>query len=75
MTITIFEYDETLCQREGNNCKRRNRCVRYNRVQGHNDWVADYWQEFGKWCGYYVPIKEKRNAETLGVRKGPERED
>ena len=73
MSWTIFAQDETLCQREGNRCKQRNKCLRFNKVQGDNDWVADYWSEFGKFCDYFKPIREKPDATALGVRTGKER--
>jgi hypothetical protein len=58
---SIFDEHSTLCERAGNRCKLRKKCMRYIRpaVEGM-DWVADYWQEFGSFCeekGYFVPTK------------------
>ena len=72
MSFTIFMDSDTLCNREGNRCKRREKCQRYMKTQGENDWVADYWQEFGKFCDGFIPMKEKTNADTASVRKGKE---
>ena len=60
--MSIFDYEETLCNREGNQCKLRKKCLRYLRTQGEDDWIANYWQEHGSFCeekGYFMPVKEK----------------
>ena len=54
--MSIFDMDETLCDREGNVCKQRYKCMRYMQTQGSNHWVAKYWQEFGKLCQHFVPF-------------------
>lgn len=78
MGHSIFDYDDTLCQREGNRCKRRNKCLRFNKERNDNNWVADYFSEFGKFCDHFIPMKGKHDAAALSVRTGKqlqERED
>ena len=58
--MSLFDQEETLCSRENNSCKRRNKCLRYLKVQGDGDWVADYWQNFGRFCDYFIAIPKTR---------------
>lgn len=65
--MSIFEQDETLCDRELNTCRSRYKCLRYMQTEGTNNWVANYWQEFGKLCPHFKPIpklKVKPHANT-----------
>jgi len=57
--MSVFTRDETLCNRLANQCKQRNKCLRYLRVQGEQDWSADYWSEFGQFCTGFIPLKKK----------------
>jgi len=61
MSFTIFMADDTLCSRENNRCKQRNKCRRYLEEHTDKGWVANYWQEFGQFCDYFMPIKSKRD--------------
>jgi hypothetical protein len=60
--MSIFDDSDTLCNRENNKCKLRNKCLRYMKVEQNGDWTADYWQEYGKFCeekGHFLPMKKK----------------
>lgn len=61
--MSMFDMEETLCDRENNKCKRREKCQRYMSLRGPLDWEAAYWPEFGKLCEYFRPIPkpEKKN--------------
>jgi hypothetical protein len=58
--MSIFDQEETLCNREANTCKLRYKCLRYLKTQGDQDWCANYWQEFGRLCPHHVPLKKEK---------------
>ena len=66
--MSLFAQDETLCSRENNKCKRREKCLRYMKSQEEASWVADYWFNFGRFCEYFVeiPKAEKTAKEKAG---------
>jgi len=67
---TIFNQPDTLCQREGNRCKLKKKCLRYLKTQGDMDWVADYWTEFGMFCDYFIAAKEPVDVPKANKDKG-----
>ena len=56
--MSLFNQDETHCTREGNKCKRRKKCLRFQRDQ-NSGWVADYYNEFGDFCNGFISMPKR----------------
>lgn len=58
----LFDRKDTLCDRQNNRCKQRGKCLRHER-QDRNGWVANYFEEFGKYCEHFQPMPEAAKKE------------
>ena len=60
--MSIFDGPLTTCMRENNRCKAKNKCNRYmqDRDTGYALWEADYFQEYGHFCKYFVPMPKEK---------------
>ena len=61
---TLFNKEESLCDRFGNRCKRRNTCDRHEKLN-RDGWVLTYWQEFGKHCDHFQIIPKTKDPEKI----------
>ena len=54
--MSIFDEEDTLCSRNNNKCRHRKKCWRYVNNDRLNQWDANYWEEFGGFCDYFIII-------------------
>jgi len=59
--MSIFDQADTLCVREGNRCKRRMKCARFQSQKRDGHWEAEYYDEFGQFCSYFLEISKATN--------------
>lgn len=70
--MSIYDDIDTLCNRELNRCKLREKCKRYDDARGGMRWEANYWVEFGKRCPHFIPIPKEKVKPHAEVRKASE---
>jgi hypothetical protein len=75
--MSLFSDPDTLCEREGNRCKKRIKCKRYMEDRDRDvnwvprKWVAFYFEEFGQFCNHFVSLPK----EEVIVKASSETED
>lgn len=68
---SIFDQEDTMCDRIGNSCKLRYKCKRYTE-NSEDRWIANYWREFGRLCPHQIP-HEKEEVIVKGLSEAQEK--
>lgn len=59
--MSIFHEVDTLCIRESNKCRQRNKCLRYLSPRTSTQWEADFFSEYGRFCHGFIEVCETEN--------------